>query len=227
MQKRKTFTLSQAMQIYTGKSLVRTVIFYTVKGIIGYFFVILVLLLLDVISGNFYVYGEFFNESVSNILLGVELSVMLFMFQRTYEKEDSGGKFFRSVTGGFSTYQKMKTGILFSEILIIALVSGIFFAASAIFPFMPGTGACLTICVIHLFDVGVMNFISIIPKREIKYFLWMIFPVLLDAGSVVLIAIAEEKIGLFQMITAIFAIILIPLSQKIMLNHYQKNYWNT
>ena len=213
-------TCSEALKLYSGKSISKMILFITGIALGLYLFIVLYVLLmngLDNGSANSDDMLATIMAIVSNIFLALEGGIITTLLsQMTYEKENPGGKLFRSVKGGYDTYIKMRVGNLITAIVVIFLFLGIICAINAVFPIlMYGTATCISMLFFLLLNIGICTLLSMIVSDIIG--LIGIMSVLITSG----------RLGWIQIAAGAAAIVLIPISFKLMINNYKEKRWNS
>ena len=102
-------TLSKAMKLYNGRSMPEFILKMSLVSICIYAVIIVykVLMILLRGDGTEELQSEMADSSLSSsFLLFSAGMISLVMSQLTFEKHMPGGKFFRTVKGGFDTYKK-------------------------------------------------------------------------------------------------------------------------
>ena len=114
---------SQALKLYSGKSIGEMIFFFAGIALVGYLSTILIFLLLIGLDNGFAnARQEICDTLMSNMFLAIDGGIVTsLMSLMTYDKEIPGGKYFRSVKGGFETYKKMRIGNLITAITVIFL----------------------------------------------------------------------------------------------------------
>ncbi len=228
--KNNTLTLSQAHKLYTGNSIGQYVLKLNLGGILAYtssiiFFLIIMMLSKGNISGAF---KELNGTAVVNTFLTIDAGVILMITELiNYGKQYPGGKYFRTVKGGFDTYKKMKNAALAARVvsLISIMIFGAIMDLSSIIKLTHGTSDILYIGAFLLISIGLVNFMGSIKNLALRGFLTPFVIFVAGLFGVILPDIFDSNTGIALAFT-VAAIPLIIISQKVMLNDYQKNKWN-
>lgn len=222
--------MSQAVKIYIGSGFFKQTLQFTcIMTVIYVVTIAFFFLMICAESGFAAARNEVCESFMSNMFLAIDggIGVALLSVQ-TFEKKLPGGKFFRSVKGGFDTYKKARTALVLSVIIGICLYIGIIGALNAVIPFMRyGAATCVSVAVFLLLGVGIVNLISVIKNdlaRTLLSFMQMFGISLVGAFTV---HITKGELGIVHITAAILAILLIPVSHKLMLASYRKRRWNT
>lgn len=230
MKKNKTsLTISQALKIYNGSGLLSLTLQFSCMIAALYISSIAFFTLLIGTENGFAAAREEVSDSlISSMFLAMDGSIAVFITSvLTYEKKLPGGKFFRSVKGGFDTYKKMRAAAVLSNIIGICLYIGIICILNAVFPIMIyGTATCVSVAVFLLLGVGIVNLVSVIKNDFVGTLLKIILLLALSLVGMFSVYAGEGKLGIVHIIAAILAIVLIPISHKLMLASYRKHRWN-
>lgn len=222
--------MSQAVKIYNGSSLPFLTLQFTCILTVMYVVTIAFFFLMTCAERGFAAAREeLFESFMSNMYLAIcgGFGVAVVSVQ-TFEKKLPGGKFFRSVKGGFDTYKKVRTALLLSVIIGICLYIGIIGALNAVVPIMNyGAATCVSVAVFLLLGVGIVNLISVIKNDLARTVLSFMQMFVLSVVGVFIVHITKGELGIVHIIAAILGIVLIPVSHKLMLASYRKRRWNT
>lgn len=225
-------TCSEALKLYSGKSISKMILFITGFALGLYLFIVLYVLLmngLDNGSANSDDMLATIMAIVSNIFLALEGGIITTLLsQMTYEKENPGGKLFRSVKGGYDTYIKMRVGNLITAIVVIFLFLGIICAINAVFPIlMYGTATCISMLFFLLLNIGICTLLSMIPNGAIRGGISVIVSDIIGLIGIMSVLITSGRLGWIQIAAGAAAIVLIPISFKLMINNYKEKRWNS
>ena len=109
------FSISDAMKIYNGcNPVIQAISLWSIATLIFLLIYIVLRFVLGSTIGEIdQVDGEVINgvsRTTFTMFMTFTGIIVNFMFQiQEFYKDSAGGKYFRSVRGGFSTYEKMKT----------------------------------------------------------------------------------------------------------------------
>lgn len=230
MEKNKTsLTISQALKLYNGSSLPKLTLQFSCIMTVLYIASIAFFTLLIGAKIGFAAAREKVSESLTSSMYlamdgGIATAVISVL---TYEKKLPGGKFFRSVKGGFDTYKKMRAALVLSTIIGICLFAGIICVLNTFIPIMVyGTATCISVAVFLLLGVGIVNLVNIIKNDLARTLLNLILLFMISLVGVITVYVNDRKLGSVHIITATLAIVLIPVSHKLMLASYRKHRWN-
>ncbi len=230
MKKNKTsLTISQALKIYNGSSLLKlTLQFSCIMAVLYIASIAFFTLLIGAETGFAAAREEVSESHISSMFLAMDGGIAVAITSiLTCEKKLPGGKFFRSVKGGFDTYKKMRAALVLSNVIGICLYTGFICALNALIPIMiNGTATCISVAVFLLLGVGIVNLINVIKNALARTVLKLILLLALSLVGVFTVYASGGKLGIVHIIAAILAIVLIPISHKLMLISYRKHRWN-
>ena len=228
--KSNSLTLSQAHKIYTGDSMGMFALKLSIGGILMYsatifnFFIIMLLS-----EGNVSdVLKELSGTALINTFLTMDAGIILMITGlMQYDKQFPGGKYFRTVNGGFDTYRKMKNASLIARViaLISIMVVGAIFDRLGLFKLSFGTNDVIYIGAFLLISIGLVNFMNLIRNPVVR---GLSTPFIIFAAGllgVILPNILDGKIY-FALAVAMIAVPIIMISQKVILNDYKKRKWS-
>ena len=226
----KTLTLSQAHKIYTGSGMWLYALKLGICGVLMYFASILTFFAISMLSkwDASDALKEITDIGLINIFLTVDAGIILMITGLVqYNKSFPGGKYFRTVNGGFDTYRKMKAASTVARVtaLIMILIFGVIIDITGTFTFTHGTVGTVYIGAFLLVCVGLIDLLSLIKSPALR---GGVTPVIIfGAGAlgVVTPEIFDGKLY-FPLAVAGAAIPLIIISQKVMLSNYKKHKWN-
>ena len=228
--KNNTLTLSEAHKIYTGNGMGMCALKLSFGGILMYsasvFFFFIVILMSEgsVSEATKELSGTGFINTFLTIDAGIILTITGFM---NYDKQLPGGKYFRTVTGGFDTYRKMKNASLIARVisLILILTFGAAFDLAGIFKLAYGTSDIIYIGAFLLISIGEVNYVSRIRNPAVMGFTTPLIIIATGLLGVILPNVFDGNICI-ALAVALIAVPFIIISQKSMLNYYEKNKWN-
>ena len=230
MESNTPLTPSQALKLYSGKSIGEMIVFFAGIALVGYLSTILIFLLLIGLDNGFAnARQEICDTLMSNMFLAIDGGIVTSLLSlMTYDKEFPGGKYYRSVRGGYDTYKKMRLGNLITAIAVIFLFVGTICAINAIFPILVyGTATCISMLIFLLLGIGIGNLLSMIPSGAIRGGVSVITFFALDMIGIISVYASEGKLGIVQIIAGVIALVLIPVSYKLMIINYKKNRWDS
>ena len=228
--KSNSLTLSQAHKIYTGDSMGMFALKLSFGGILMYSATIFTFFIIMLLSeGNVSdALKELSGTALINTFLTMDAGIVLMITGlMQYDKQFPGGKYFRTVNGGFDTYRKMKNASLIARViaLISIMLVGAIFDRLGLFKLSFGTNDVIYIGAFLLISIGLVNFMNLIRNPAVR---GLSTPFIIFAAGllgVILPNILDGKIY-FALAVAVIAVPFIVISQKVMLNDYKKNKWN-
>ena len=228
--KSNSLTLSQAHKIYTGDSMGMFALKLSIGGILMYSATIFTFFIIMLLSeGNVSdALKELSGTALINTFLTMDAGIVLMITGlMQYDKQFPGGKYFRTVNGGFDTYRKMKNASLIARViaLISIMVVGAIYDSLGLFKLSFGTNDVIYIGAFLLISIGLVNFMNLIKNPAVR---GLSTPFIIFAAGllgVILPNILDGKIY-FALAVAVIAVPFIVISQKVMLNDYKKNKWN-
>lgn len=228
--KSNSLTLSQAHKIYTGDSMGMFALKLSIGGILMYSATIFTFFIIMLLSeGNVSdALKELSGTALINTFLTMDAGIVLMITGlMQYDKQFPGGKYFRTVNGGFDTYRKMKNASLIARViaLISIMLVGAIFDRLGLFKLSFGTSDVLYIGAFLLIGIGLINFMNLIKNPAVRGFSTPFIIFAAGLLGVILPNILDGKIY-FALAVAVIAVPFIVISQKVMLNDYKKNKWN-
>ncbi len=233
MEKNKTkIGIAEAMRIYGGCGSVKlTIIIWSIITLIFLLWYIIFRFVLGSIIGEIdQGDGEVVNgvsRTSFTMFMSFTGAIGNFMFQiQEFYKESAGGKYFRSVRGGFGTYEKMKTGQLLQCICGQALFAGIILLLNTVFHFVNGgLGVCVSVFLVSLIGTASGRLICMIKNQAAKnliFFPLMGFYMLI---CTCIVGVTDGHLSTVHIVILIIAVILIPVSHFADLKNFRKYHW--
>lgn len=228
--KSNSLKLSQAHKIYTGDSMGMFALKLSIGGILMYSATIFTFFIIMLLSeGNVSdAMKELSGTALINTFLTMDAGIILMITGlMQYDKQFPGGKYFRTVNGGFDTYRKMKNASLIARViaLISIMLVGAIFDRLGLFKLSFGTNDVIYIGAFLLISIGLVNFMNLIRNPVVR---GLSTPFIIFAAGllgVILPNILDGKIY-FALAVAVIAVPIIMISQKVMLNDYKKRKWS-
>lgn len=225
--KRSSIPWLKAYELYTGRSFLNNTLKLTLFSIALYMFFILFTAFISGIEGEGFKNGI---DSTANLFI-VNVYGSLFVLMRLWSngaKEDPGGKFFRTVKGGFDTYAKAHTAIICEAAVMIIL----FFAVAAliskagILPLMYGIKGCVSSAVFVFLARPAASFFKMIENNALRSItMTLVFYLVVSMGTVTLI-LTDGRLGWVHVAAAAAAVILTVISEKVVLDNFRKKHWD-
>ena len=218
------------MKLYNGRSMPEFILKMSLVSICIYAVIIVykVLMILLRGDGTEELQSEMADSSLSSsFLLFSAGMISLVMSQLTFEKHMPGGKFFRTVKGGFDTYKKASAAICISKVAVVAILAdfAMLLHISGIAPMRYGIAAPVTMFIFFTLAMGICNFFymaSDVSDNSLKStFIALI--VFFIAG--IAVAVNEDRLGKVHLIIAAVAAVLLPVSHIMLMKNYEKKRW--
>ena len=227
------FSISDAMKIYGGDGLViHTCITWSVFTLIFLGLYAAIRITVAVTVGRLIspddseVIGGISRTNFTIFMAGVGIIGTSIIQVQEFYKESAGGKYFRSVCGGFDTYSRMKTGQMLQCICGHALFAVLVFLADTVFNLVSSClGVCATVFLVSLSGTAVVRLICMIKNRVAKILLLYGFS---GVHSFICACIVGETDGQFSSVHIVFliiALISLPLVHFADLKNYRQYYW--
>ncbi len=234
MEKNKSnISISDAMKIYNGCDPVMQMISISSIVTLGFLTVYIVVrmyaaVLIGGITGSD-------DDELTRIISRADFTRFMFfasmigsyVFQmQEFYSQSAGAKYFRSVTGGFDTYSKMKTGQMLQCIFGQAFFAGVILLLNAVIHLVSdGPGVCVTVYLLSLIGMAPVRMLCMIKNQFVKSILFII---MLNICSYVCAAVIQDTDGKLLAVHVVFLIIaalLIPAAHFADLKHFKKKYW--
>ena len=233
MEKNKTKqSISDAMKIYNGcDPVIQAVSIWSIAALIFLIWYIILRFVLgstigEIDQGD----GEVLNgvsRTTFTMFMFFTSAVGSFLFQmQEYYKESAGGKYFRSVAGGFDTYKRMKTGQLLQCICGQALFAGIILLLNTVFCMVNGgLGVCVTVFLVALIETASVRLIFMINNKAAKSMLF--FPVMYFYIFVCVSIVGRNDghLSTVHIILLVIVVILLPFAHFTDLQNFKQNHW--
>ncbi|WP_044973658.1 hypothetical protein [Ruminococcus sp. HUN007] len=225
-------SISDAMKIYNGTDPVKqTLIMWSI--LTSVFLMVYTFIRITAAAS-----GEMIGPDDGEVISGISrttftmfmgftsiLGSFMVLFQEFY-KESAGGKYFRSVCGGFDTYSRMKSGQMFHCIFGNALFSVLVFLINAVFHLVSSCfGVCVTVFLVSLSGVAVGRLICMIKNQIAKSMLFCGFMGVYALICTCIVGITDGKLTSVHIVLLILAVIMIPFAHFTDLKNYRKKHW--
>ncbi|MBQ8960551.1 MAG: hypothetical protein IJ071_04955 [Ruminococcus sp.] len=224
-------TIPQAMKIYLGTGMMKETLLLSLFPLI----LLLTMLVGVFIIGLLEFRGDFqatasklTGSSVTSFIYGLILAPVLGIeLLLTYDRELPGGKFFRTVRGGFSTFAKFRTGLTLSMIVqtTVYLAVVLLLQITKLMPLKWGVSCIIATFISALLAIGLCGFAVIIKDNAARS-----ITVTLGTFAVIItgplsLYITDGRLTLIHLAAAAAAALLIFLSNKFVLAYYKKYRW--
>ena len=229
--KNNSISLSNALRMYLGggRAPFSPVLFF--GSIILYGIMMAFMLLIGMIDNSFD-FGETKHEMFSNWISDFIMAMMLGPViatecSLTYEKRLPGGKFFRTVKGGFETYEQFRKALVMTMVLqsaVYCIFAGILHAVGLV-PLCGGLNTCIATFVFSLLGICLGNVSVVVRNDFLRGVAGALLVIGIIAAGTSLLILTEGKLSFIHYIAAAAAAVLLPVSTKAMLAYYKKNCW--
>ena len=220
------------MRIYTGKGLAQTAIRMIILAVSLVIFIILFAYGIGWLAGKGSLEelrGAFSESDKFDIMLTMMCSVQVgTVCSMTFEKTYPGGKFFRTVRGGFDTYKKARTAV---NIEALMLMTGYYaFAmlswAANIIGVHYGIHTFIAGVLFTLLSVAASNFFMMIKSTKLRSVSMIAVSLVLPFTGVCLLNLTEGKVGILHYAAGAAGAVLLFVSNSVSLSYYKKTRWD-
>ncbi len=221
-----TVSYPEAYKIYTGRSFSIGVMWLSIASVL--FFSAIMLLMM------FLMYVDNDSDTVPEPLFGITIAsiygtmLVLTRMMASYDKNIPGGKFFRTVKGGFDTYAKAQKAFIVEGAISLILFC-MFLAildAIGIIEIGNGIGSCIALVITIFLARAIASFSRMIKNSITRMIMIMFVFFVVDLLGVLQIEAFGGKIGLLHVVLAVVTIVLTIISEKAVLHNYRKKYWD-
>ena len=234
--KRRQPTLSEACRLYTGSSLLKNIVVYSVLEMMAYIFLSYFHRCMLCFSGELS-FVDSLKVAAANLsqrdgsspimwMSAVAISTEALLIPQ-YDRSAPGGKLFRTVKGGFETFKRYRIGVYLSFLAAVTVcATGVFLLDH--FKIIGVTGGisysinCLTSIVLTLIVFCFVNrFKNVIPSIVISTL--MILVCTLSFG--VLTDLNKETVLPFVILLAV-GLAILPIAMSSYFAFYKRKYWD-
>lgn len=225
-------TMSKALKLYNGRSMGEMMLKTSLFSIGSYAATLLLFVLMGAVSsGGFDAARNDIGESmVSDTILVIDTAIInLILSQLTFEKHMPGGKFFRTVNGGFDTYRKASSAVCISRIVNIAVTAATagLLHISGIMKLKYGMASVITAIIFLVLAIGICNLISMIFNSTLSAFLSTAVFSVIGITAIIILRENGGRLGAVQLIAAAAAAVLVPVSQIMLMKVYKEKRWKS
>ena len=227
--KSNTLTHDQAYKVYTGNGMLIHILkisgFCILFNLLGFvFFLIIALIMEGNVSAALHTgYGSMMSVvfAVSGIIFVVPIGFV------DRDRHLPGGKYFRTVKGGFDTYRKMKDASLIVYMVSLALIMlfGVICERVGVFKYEHGVADIFAVVAFLLLSVGLLNLMNLIENPELRVAAMVITYFIVSCIGVLYVLYDYANVT-FALIVAAVSIPFIAVTHKMMLSNYRKNRWD-
>ena len=221
--------LSQAYKIYTGDSLGIAAIKLGFAGVLMYSATLICFIFMGFLGeGNItHAWSEISGEVIVNTFITIDSAIILTIFGlMSYDKYLPGGKYFRTVKGGFDTYRKMKNANLIIRIIAVTaiLVFSVLIDISGFMKLAGGSEDVLFIGSCLFAGVWMLNLTSLIKNQAIRGGVSVI--AVTGAGICGVILPQVNGSLLIPLVIAAASLPLVIITHRLLLRNYRNHFWN-
>jgi len=230
--------IAEAMRIYNGKDPVKqTLCLWGILTLVFYAFYIFARIVTGFAIGDFWNTPDNSSDNfdfydgvcrsvfVSLMCYATTTGTLLVHFQEFY-KNSAGGKYFRSVRGGFDTYSKMKTGTLISCICgMLLFVTVVFLVNTVLHLVYHGLAVCVTVFLVSLLGIAASKLICMIKIQAVRTMIYIITINLYSIVSSCILETTECRFSIAHVVILILAVILIAITHLGTIRNFRKNHW--
>lgn len=224
MKNNDRLTYSQAVKAYYGEGIVTLFLKNLFFPIAFTVIAMLIIILFD--------HDEFREDNKVLYMMMLISQTICFMlyFQKSFERYRPGGKFLRTIKGGFNSYMKAITAST-----AMAAASSIFLCTAAavcgkfgIITLSNSGKTCLAMAFILLIYVGIAGFFRNIRNEKVRGFLagFLYYIMIVTSIGVGAVEVINKLPFAVYAVLAAAAVIIIPLSLIVHLKYYRKKCWD-
>lgn len=223
---KSTVSYPNAYRIYTGRSFTNGVIWLSIASVLLFSSLMLIMILLMYIDNdNAQELEPTFGITIASIYGSMQVIMRMITL---YDKSMPGGKFFRTVKGGFDTYAKAQKAFI-AEGAISLIVFCSFLAiidAIGIMEIGDGIGSCIILIITIFLARAIASFSRIINNSVMRMIMIIFVFFVTDLLGVLQIEAFGGKVGFLHVVLAIVTVALTIISEKAVLHNYRIKYWN-
>ena len=235
MKNKSTLTISQAVKVYTGNSFIVNTLEASAVFVGVLCSVIVIGLLIAAISKGFDIDAmkeSFINNRkngdtyVFDIFIGIFASFFpALMSLAGYTNDYPGGKYFRTVQGGFDTFRKFTIGSYIAAFIEIAIFF-LFIVLSQIYRLTTnGLTFVISMFIFCLLCTPVTRFTMTIHNIYLRSMALAISFLLATGAGVITPALDPGVRAVILAAAVVFTIVLTPISLKVYLTNYRQHLW--
>ena len=224
---RSSLTWHKAYNIYTGRTFPKMVAQISLILLAMFFCFKLFMLFFEFLDGDDpdSVHSLWINDMIATIFCGIITTIRICA---TYNKDVPGGKFFRTVKGGFDTFKKAhysmaaeSAAVAFIFCAVIGILSAAGFA-----PLSYGAASCVSIFIFVVLARAAGSFVSMTNNSVLRSVLVIITEYLICAMGIVSLILTDGKLGAVHIAAAAAAVVLTVLSEIAVVRNYRKKHWD-
>lgn len=224
--KRSSVSYGDAYRIYTGRSFTNGIVLFSIGAVVMFAGVMLLMTLMMLSDGD-YTEGKtsFFSITIAAVYCNM---LIITRIQSSFAKGVPGGKYFRTVKGGFDTFAKAQKAFI-AEGAVAVLVFCAFLAVLDCFGIIDignAAGSCLMLFITVFLARAIASFGRLIKKPVTRTIIMMFVLYAVNIFGIMLIETSGGKIGVLQIVLAAAAVVLTVISEALVLRDYRKTRWN-
>ena len=221
---RSDITYAEAYRIYNGKGFCENVAKISITALGMFLIGIFLLCFISFMSGN-----GFLNPEAADALMPVwcGITAMLRMFLY-YEKDSPGGKYFRTVKGGFDTFVRADIMTAAERILttLAYLAVVVVLDATGLIKLKYGINSCISTFIFIMLFVAVSMFLKLLGNKALAGVCFSIVLLLTIGVGYAAMSLTDGKIGAPHIAAAAAIAFLMPISLRAVHINYRKKYWD-
>lgn len=230
--KNRSLTCSEALKLYTGKNIAETLVKVTIMAacLLGVFTMLVWGIGIFAKDMDAAMIKEMCERSFS---IGLGLSIYcaigsFMMYARTFERGLPGGKFFRTVKGGFDTYKKVRFAQHFAAMyaVVIYYVMLVILMKAGLISVRFGLNACISAALFTILSMCVVNFLTVVQEPLRRGYLMTIPLMAFPAAGILLLELTDGRLGVLHIVVAVLDVAGSIISQKVMLSFFKKHRWD-
>lgn len=224
---RSSLPWNKAYNIYTGRTFPKMAAQMSLLLLGMYFCFKLFMLFFDFLDDDDPdgVHSLWTNDMIATLFCGIITTIRM---NATYNKETPGGKFFRTVKGGFDTFKKAHYSMA-AESTVVAFIfcaaAGIL-SAAGFAPLSYGAASCVSIFIFVVLARAVGSFVSMTDNSILRSVLLIITGYPIAAMGIVSLILTDGKLGAVHIAAAAAAVVLTVLSEITVVRNYRKKHWD-
>ena len=225
--KRSSVSYGDAYRIYTGRSFTNGIVLFSIGAVVMFAGVMLLMTLMMLADNDD---TDLRSKSFFSITIAAVYCNMLIItrIQSSFAKGVPGGKYFRTVKGGFDTFAKAQKAFI-AEGAVAVLVFCAFLAVLDCFGIIDignAAGSCLMLFITVFLARAIASFGRLIKKPVTRTIIMMFVLYAVNIFGIMLIETSGGKIGVLQVVLAAAALILTIISEALVLRDYRKTRWD-
>ena len=223
---RSSVSYPDAYRIYTGRSFASGVMWLSI-GAVALFsgLMLLMAFLMFMDNDNTEETDYLFSVTLASIYCSMLVVMRMIMM---FDKVSPGGKYFRTVKGGFDTFAKAQV-IFIAEGAVAVMTFCAFLAvldALGIIEMGNGIGSCITLFITVFLARAIASFSRLINKPMTRTVITILVFFTVNMIGIMLIETTNGKLSAVHIVSAAAAVVLTVISEKAVLSNYRKKHWD-